>query len=671
MTLFKLSVNNMKKSVKDYAVYFFTLVLGVAIFYIFNAIGTQSAMLGISKDTREIVNMVRDAISGVSMFVAFVLGFLIIYASRFLMKRRNKEFGLYLLLGMGKRRVSLMLFIETLMIGLVSLAVGLLVGVGLSQLTSAMIANLFKADMTAFRFVFSGEAFAKTCIYFAIIYVVVIVFNTFVISKCRLIDLLTSCRRSEKVRMKNPWVSVMVFVLSVAGFAYSYNQVVCHMEEMGMKEIYRIMALGALCTSLFFWSVSGMLFRTVSSMKNLYFRRLNSFVIRQLSSRINTNVLSISIICLMLFVTICVLASSLAMRDALNDGLKYTRTDVCISRYVSDLEGDDDIISVYEKNGIDVTAHMSEYIEIALLMDENFRQMDTLEPDMLKELYGDDTGFSESLESFMSLSDYNKMAQLCGYDELTLGEDEYAVLANYPIYVELRNRLLAEKKTAFVNGHELKPSMDEVIDGAVIPSTQPLNIGIYIVPDSVAKETADGTIDLYLLGNYDTDDTALIDSYNDELNSIADPDEEQWMIGSIVTRASVEAGSIGVGALVTFIGLYIGFIFLISGAAVLALKELSESTDNIERYRMLRKLGVPQTMIDHALFAQMGMFFIFPLALAAIHSVFGMMCSRKMLELAAVTDFGVPMIFTAAVVVVIYGGYFLITFLCGRKIVRE
>lgn len=463
----------------------------------------------------------------------------------------------------------------------------------------------------------------------------------------------------------------MVFVLSVAGLAYAYNQVVCHMEEMGMKEIYRITALGALCTFLFFWSVSGMLFRIVSSMKSLYFRRLNSFVIRQLSSRINTNVLSISIICLMLFVTICVLASSLAMRDALNDGLKYTRTDVCISRYVTDPEGDDDIISVYEKNDIDVTAHMSEYIEIALLMDENFRQMDTLEPDMLKELYGDDTGLSESLESFMSLSDYNKMAKLGGYDELTLGEDEYAVLANYPIYVEFRNKMLSEKKTVVVNGHELKPSMDEVIDGAVTPTTQPINMGIYIVPDSVAKETAYGTIDLYLLGNYDTDDTALIDSYNDELSSPLNSDEEQSMIASVVTRASVEAGSIGVGAMVTFIGLYIGFIFLISGAAVLALKELSESADNIERFRMLRKLGVPQAMIDHALFAQMGMFFIFPLALAAIHSVFGMMCSRKMLELAAVTDFGIPMIFTAAVVVVIYGGYFLITFLCGRKIVRE
>ena len=162
MTLFKLSVSNMKKSIKDYAIYFFTLVLGVAIFYVFNAIETQTAMLQISADTRQVVQLMSKMIAGVSVFIAFVLGFLIIYASRFLMKRRNKEFGLYLILGMGKRKVSTMLFIETLIIGLVSLVVGLLAGIGISQFTSVLVANMFDADMSSYSFVFSGSAFAKT-----------------------------------------------------------------------------------------------------------------------------------------------------------------------------------------------------------------------------------------------------------------------------------------------------------------------------------------------------------------------------------------------------------------------------------------------------------------------------------------------------------------------------
>ena len=107
--LFKLSFSNMKKSLKDYAVYFFTLILGVAIFYLFNAIETQTTMLKISEETREIVKLINTTLSGVSVFVAFILGFLVIYASNFLMKKRKKEFALYILLGMGKRKISLIL----------------------------------------------------------------------------------------------------------------------------------------------------------------------------------------------------------------------------------------------------------------------------------------------------------------------------------------------------------------------------------------------------------------------------------------------------------------------------------------------------------------------------------------------------------------------------------
>ena len=221
MTLFKLSLSNMKKSLKDYAIYFFTLVLGVAIFYIFNAIETQTAMMRISKDTRGIVELMANIISGVCVFIAFVLGFLIIYASRFLMKRRNKEFGLYLLLGMGKWKVSKMLFIETLIIGLVSLGVGLLSGIGISQLTSLLVANMFEADMSSYNFVFSSSAFVKTCFYFASIYVVVILFNTIASGRCKLIDLFQRGRRSETVKMKNPWISVFVFLLS--GFPFTWS----------------------------------------------------------------------------------------------------------------------------------------------------------------------------------------------------------------------------------------------------------------------------------------------------------------------------------------------------------------------------------------------------------------------------------------------------------------
>ena len=89
--LFKLSLKNIKKSIKDYAIYFFTLILGVAIFYVFNAIDDQTVMMNVSSSTYEIIKLLTSILSSVSVFVSFILALLIIYASRFLIKRRNKE----------------------------------------------------------------------------------------------------------------------------------------------------------------------------------------------------------------------------------------------------------------------------------------------------------------------------------------------------------------------------------------------------------------------------------------------------------------------------------------------------------------------------------------------------------------------------------------------------
>ena len=179
MMLYKLSLRNIRKSIKDYTIYFFTLILGIAIFYIFNALDSQTAMMKVSEGTQNIIELMMELLSGVSVFVSFILGFLILYASRFLIKRRNKEFGLYFLLGMSKRKISKLLFLETLCIGFISLIVGLIIGIALSQVMSLFVVNMFEADLTSFSFTFSMSACIKTVIYFSIMYLLVIIFHTY------------------------------------------------------------------------------------------------------------------------------------------------------------------------------------------------------------------------------------------------------------------------------------------------------------------------------------------------------------------------------------------------------------------------------------------------------------------------------------------------------------
>ncbi|MBR4807281.1 MAG: FtsX-like permease family protein, partial [Lachnospiraceae bacterium] len=210
--LFRLPLSNIKRSIRDYAIYFFTLVIGVSVFYVFNAIGGQAAMLQVDQSNNGIVELLRTVITSVSIFVAIVLALLIVYASNYLMKRRNREFAVYMVLGMSKGRISALILMETMIIGIGSLIVGLILGACLSQLMSAVVAGLFEADMTKYKLSISGEALILTVFFFVLMYLAVMLFNTFAVTRMKLIDLIQSGRKAEKVKLKNPVLCTVFFL---------------------------------------------------------------------------------------------------------------------------------------------------------------------------------------------------------------------------------------------------------------------------------------------------------------------------------------------------------------------------------------------------------------------------------------------------------------------------
>lgn len=212
----------MKKSIKDYMIYFLTLVLGVCIFYMFNSLDSQQAMLEVSESTKDMIKLMIEMLGFVSVFVAVVLGLLIVYANNFLINRRKKEFGIYMTLGMGRRQISKIILMETIFVGIISLLIGLGAGVLGSQFMSVLTAKMFDANMSRFEFVFSSEACIKTCIYFAVMYLAVMVFNAITVSKYKLINLINANKKNEKIKIKNPILSGLIFIAgaSILGYAY-------------------------------------------------------------------------------------------------------------------------------------------------------------------------------------------------------------------------------------------------------------------------------------------------------------------------------------------------------------------------------------------------------------------------------------------------------------------
>lgn len=678
--LFKLSLKNISKSIKDYAIYFFTLILGVAIFYVFNAIDDQSVMMKVSSTTAEIIKFMTNVLSGVSVFVSIILAFLIVYASRFLIKRRNKEFGVYLTLGMSKKKISLILFIETLIIGIVSLVVGLGIGFLLSQLMSILVANMFEADLTRFQFVFSTNACIKTLIYFSIMYFVVMIFNTINISKCKLIDLMHSNKKSEKIKLKNPLFCTIVFIISCIALGFAYYQVTGGIEKMtNANSIFVPIGVGAISTFFVFWSLSGLLLKIFISMKNTYYKGLNSFTLRQFSSKINTMTFSVTIICLMLFITICVLSSALSMKNSLNKNfIDFSPRDIELSKRCNVNQEESDITDIQKENlklsieeafkkfGFDFNSNLKNIVKFSLYYDDNVTLKSTL--GSYHEIANKQYPFLNYSDYIILVknSDYNNIADSFHLEKVKLEDNEYVVVGNYSSIINIKNEALERNTKITINQKDYYPKYKKAINGFYEMGSQETEAGFIVLPDNALKD--EQKIRNQIIADYNGNP----DDIESTINLITKNNQFYIDYGiTINTKKDIREASIGLGAVVTFLGLYLGIIFLISCAAILALKELSESSDNVEKFKMLRRIGVDEAMINKTLFRQIGIFFMFPLILAIIHSVFGIMFCNNILKTMGVNFNLKSVIITALFIIFIYGGYFFITYICSKNIIKE
>ena len=693
MMSFKLAFKNMKKNMKDYVIYFLTLVLGVAIFYIFNSMDAQQASMVLSESKRQIIELMLQVLGIVSVFVTIVLGFLIVYANNFLVKRRKKEFGLYMLLGMGKRNISVILLLETLLVGIFSLVIGLIVGIFGSQLMSIVVAKMFEADLTGFKFVFSEDALIKTVMYFAIIYVLVMILNIFSASKYKLIDLLNASKKSEKVILRNSFVSVFLFIVSIIILGFAYYNAVTGITKPVPNDFLLAIGMGIVGTFMFFYSLSGFALKLMQLNKKWYLKNLNIFVLRQTNSKINTTVFSMSIICILLFFTICIFSSAMSLNNSMTSQLKENNpADITITKqynlpekYISSNgnvtieytkeEREDSLIPIMESLenvGFD-RSNFKDYVEISEYMTEEITPKETLGKVAEKVLTDFPALEVNSPENVLKLSDYNKLQKLYGRETETLADNEYIVICNYENMKVYRDEALKNKTVININGKEYVPKYEECINTIISISPQPIETGTIVLPDDAVDENWKFYMLLSAIYNGETEDEKQkiedklveVSSENDTVNTAV------FGNMSAFTKITNYEASVGLSATVTFIGLYLGIIFLISSAAILALKELSDSSDNKERYKVLRRIGADEKMINKALLKQIGIFFILPLLVAIIHSIFGLKVTSILLAVFGKQDIFLSVIFTAIFFVIIYGSYFIATYYGSKNIIKE
>ena len=659
--LFSLSVKNFSKSIRDYSIYFFTMILGVAVFYIFNAIETQTAMMEVSQTKAAIIDSMNGIMSGVSIFVSLVLGYLIVYASRFMLKKRKREFGIYLTLGMGRIRLAAMLWLETIWMGLISLAVGLLVGMGISQLMSLIVSNLFQADVSRYEFVISGQAVGKSILYFFLIYLVVMIFNTFSVSRARLAEFITAGRKKEKNFLKKPLLSGLVFLLAVVMLGTAYYNVTANQQAMTTETDVLIQVfLGILGTFLVFWSLSGFLMTAAGKFRKLYYRRLNSFVVGELSNKLNSTVMACSVICLLLFMTICLLFSAIARKEYKDqEAAKLAPVSISMSKEMTDSKS---IFDIMEVRGIS----MEDFQDLVSVYTYHLDEVTNYT--LIGKSYGEE--YDNQKAEVMKVGDYNRAARVYHMPEYELEEEEYLIVADQEGAVYIRNRGLADDREITIKGKSYHAKENTCQDGYLQMSYQPQNSGILLVPDSV-KLGEEEQYKNYVMGDYRDKSKEFAQEMDQNFAQILNPEQSTYGKIQVTTQSAIYDDSIGTSAMYIFLGLYLGICFLISGSAVLALKILSDSADSREKYQILQQLGCEEKEIRRALRRQNGLLFLLPILLAAVHAIFGIQVCRTMLSIYGSEGSGTALAVTMALTGAIYGGYFLLSHKCSVKIVKE
>lgn len=684
----RLAYRSIRKSMSNYAVYFVTLIIGTAIFYIFNAIVEQNFIVRIFKDDYESLAALYEMMTLFSAIVTVILSFLVMYAGNFLMKRRKREFGIYMLLGMGKIRIAGVIIAETLIAGVVSLAAGLFLGIVLSQGMSIFLIRMFEADASAFTFFLSASAVWKTLLYFCLVYVCAMLFDLLLVSKQQLVHLFQNKVETRFVLIKSTHMSIVLCLEAVVLLAFIYFclfQCAYHSEVMDpntMEKVriwdMRMLILPGIIgiiigTLLLFRGLSGAFLFGAQRHKRFFLRGIRMFTIRELSSVFRRNMISGSAICVLLFISASIFTTCYSVNQTVNRNLrKFVCADVQLKLTVNSYEDETEENSV--RKHYSITEMLGQEGMDPQLLGESaeITMYYVISPE--SNILFEDSEQNISGGFFVKISDYNRLAKVYGKETFELREDEFLILTKGTLQSEwYNNEYLGKNETVTLGGKQYHPKYPSCREGWIYMSESTEGAGMYVLPDNV--DVMDPEVCEYeeiFVAKYNVGQEERAEMYfsGGELDEKLENLPEEVVV-SVYTGEMIRNRTMGPVAVLVFLGMYLALVLLITAAAVLSLGELSRAIEAKERYRILRQIGVDRVMIRKSHRIQSAVLFAIPLILAAIHSVAGVQVGIWFVSEGENRNVDVDILVSAVVLVLIYFMYYLLTYRCSRTIIEE
>ena len=723
--LCKLAWGNVRRAGRDYLVYLLTLTLGVTVFYAFNTISMQVDIAGI--DEKGLAQVMGSMLGNLTYFLAGVLAFLMVYANNFIMKRRKKEFGLYQVLGMGRGRVATIMALETVIVSVVAFVVGIVLGVGLSQLMTFFTASLFKTQIANFHFFFSVHAFNLTLACMLVMFVLTLLLNLRAVRRTKLIELMGAERRNESIKTRNPWIAIAIFAVGVVLVGVAYYRLLrdgfpltatdSKLQE-AMNQFGITTAMVTVGTFALFWGLSGMLIKLLQSLRSVYWRGLNMFTVRQLSAKVNTVCFSMGVIAMLLFLAITSVTCGMSIANVMNENLeRYNPVDVSqtyvyytpdtldyYKEYVNPSEADrmvlaDATVDLYpawhgkgksadnnDETGkkVNIADVAGEHVQIDSYLSYPLGGSDpSVTPSEMCKTMGEKLpkAFGGSNADAMGLfvtpaSQYNKLRQMMGEEPVSIGRDQYLLTCDMGgELVELYTKYMAGGHALTLGGHTLKPATDKSDEdtAAIANSAMGSNPGTVVVADELLSQLNLQPYSSSLLVNYkqgmDTTEADESIKYTLLDNLLVDG-KEPGVWGTFITRSEMYTQAAQMNGLISYLAIYIGFVLVVACAAILSIQQLSNVADGSRSYRVLAQIGCDDRQIRHSVMAQQAVFFLFPLGVGLAHSFVALKVIIELVSTFGAMSIGGTVGLTCAIFLPAYGGYFLVTYLMSTGMVR-
>ena len=628
----KLAKGNAKKSLKDYLIYFITITICVSMFYAITSLSSSSYEL-ITEKSYNFRNL-KLILEYSTYIITAILVVLIAYVNRYMIRRRQREFATYILLGAEQKSVALMFFIETLVIGIVAIVAGIFIGTLFSQVITAIVLISAKQEVVLNLKLYM-DTVRNTFAFLISMFCIIGLYNIIVLRKIKLIDMLNADKQVEFQFKRSGKVYCIIFILSIVAYLVCGF---CTYKLLNTKDYYAVQSLIFIGISLltfiigtyaFFYSISYIIIHIKDRFINFKYEGTNLFLLGTLVAKIKSAPILMATISITFlgavisFIITLVMAEwalgYLEMRVPFDVEIRnnYSHSFITEAR-ISDANklpslDYSEVVDYLNEKGYDV----NDYCEVKkyFINEEEYYNVDQKNISLIG----------------IRLSDFNKMRRMLGYEEISLKDNEFTTQWYSVVTDEEINSFLKANSTLNINDITLKisknstfkESIGEGIYGAYVDN-------IIILPDKVCDELP--FIESNFLANINNkmsyeEANDFQNNYvyqwfrknnEDFVEEYSKDDDVSYSVLSTRIQLSERNNILNVTLAMRILGIYLGVVLLMISLTILSLSQLTDSMEHKDRFKVIKRLGVEAYQVNKIILKQISVYFIIPIAIAMI-----------------------------------------------------